>query len=219
MSVQLPEQPEIEDSPIGGEATTPVMESIAPAETGQGMSLTARSWLLDFYMAALIFTTFVVDQLTKGWVRDHLLLGSSIPTEGLFRITHASNTGSAFGLFPNQTFLLILGSIVGIVILLIFYRKQPIPGVWLRTSLGLELGGAAGNLVDRITLGKVTDFIDIGAWPVFNLADSSIVVGIGILAWFIMRSPRGGGDAEERAIPDEMEAPSPYSPDDADAEG
>ena len=60
----------------------------------------------------------------------------------------------------------------------------------VRTSLGLQLGGAAGNLVDRITMGKVTDFIDVGAWPVFNLADASIVTGIVILAWLLFRSPK-----------------------------
>ena len=67
----------------------------------------------------------------------------------------------------------------------------------VRTSLGLQLGGAAGNLVDRITLGKVTDFIDVGAWPVFNLADASIVTGIVILAWLLFRSPKAKPVAED----------------------
>lgn len=150
----------------------------------------ARSWFSEVYVATLLVVTFAVDQLTKSWVRSHLLLGESIPEQGLLRITHTFNTGSAFGFFPNQTAILTLASVVGIGILLLFFRKQPIPGIWLHTSLGLQLGGAAGNLVDRITLGKVTDFIDIGMWPVFNLADSSIVIGLALLAWFLLRSPK-----------------------------
>ena len=121
--------------------------------------------------------------------------------KGSLRITHISNTGSAFGLFPNQTLFLLIASLVGIAVLLIFFRKQAGQGFMVRTSLGLQLGGAAGNLVDRITMGKVTDFIDVGAWPVFNLADASIVTGIVILAWLLFRSPRTNTavaeDAEE----------------------
>ncbi|MBI4340500.1 MAG: signal peptidase II [Chloroflexi bacterium] len=150
----------------------------------------ARAWLYDLYLAGLIILTFVVDQSSKAWIRGHLYLGESVPQTGFFRLTHTFNTGSAFGLFPNQTFLLMLASIVGIGILLLYFRSQAIPPFWLRTSLGLQLGGAAGNLVDRITLGRVTDFFDVGPWPVFNLADSSILVGIGILAWFIWRTPK-----------------------------
>lgn len=217
--MQLPEKPGEEDPQGDGQANAPVAEPATPTETGRMVSHTARSWLLDIYLAALIVATFVVDQVSKSLVRDHLIPGGSIPAEGLFRITHTSNTGSAFGLFPNQTAVLMLASILGIGILLLFYRKQPIPGVWLRTSLGLLLGGAAGNLADRITLGEVTDFIDIGIWPVFNLADSSVMVGLAILAWFLLRSPRETRKAEESSAPDKPESPSPSSSDDPDTEG
>jgi signal peptidase II len=158
-----------------------------------------RAWLYDLYLAALILLAFVVDQATKGWVRGNLALGESLPSTGFLRITHTYNTGSAFGLFPNQTFLLMLASIAGIGILLLYFKNQSIPPFWLRTSLGLQLGGAAGNLVDRITLGHVTDFLDAGPWPVFNLADSSIMIGIGILAWYILRSPRAATKPKEVA--------------------
>ena len=124
----------------------------------------------------------------------------------MFRITHVTNTGSAFGFFPSQTALLILASLVGIAILIIFYRHQPLPGLLLRTSLGLQLGGAAGNLADRLTLGGVTDFIDIGRWPVFNLADSAIVIGIGILAWFFL-SPSKQAQPQQEQAPEEQEVP------------
>lgn len=149
----------------------------------------SRPWLPDIYLAALLLVTFTIDQLTKTWVRTNMRLGESIPSEGLFRITHTYNTGSAFNLFPNQTMLITMASLVGIAILLFILRKEDIPGVWLRSSLGLQLGGASGNLVDRITRGRVTDFIDVGAWPIFNIADSSIMVGLSIIIWFILRRP------------------------------
>ena len=149
-----------------------------------------QPWVHDIYLVAVLIATFVLDQVSKELVRDNIIMGGSIPSEGFFRLTHISNTGSAFGLFPNQAILLAVASLAGIAILILFYRHQPLPSMWLRTSLGLQLGGAAGNLADRITLGGVTDFIDIGAWPVFNLADSAIVVGIAILAWMLLSNPK-----------------------------
>ena len=217
--MQFPEQPEPGNPSDDREAAAPVVEPTAPTETERRASPGARAWLLDIYLAALIVATFVVDQVSKSWVRDHLIPGGSIPDEGLFRITHTSNTGSVFGLFPNQTALLMLASILGIGILLLFYRKQPISALWLRTSLGLLLGGAAGNLADRITLGKVTDFIDVGIWPVFNLADSSVMVGLVILGWFLLRSAKETRTAERPPSPNEQESLLPSSPDDSDAEG
>ena len=190
VSMQLPPQQEQESQPAPSEATIATQEAAPPAVSRQEPDATAKSWLWDIYIAAVLVTTFALDQITKGWVRSHMLLGESIPEKGFVRLTHTTNTGGAFGLFPNQTALLMLASIVGITVLFFFFRQQPIPGPWLRTSLGLQLGGAAGNLVDRITLGTVTDFIDVGPWPVFNMADASIVTGLIILAWFLFRSPK-----------------------------
>ncbi len=205
--MELPEKTEEEDLPGDGQANASAAGIDAPTETGQGVSQAARSWPLDIFLAVLIVATFVVDQVSKSLVRDNLLIGRSIPAEGFFRITHTSNTGSAFGLFPNQTTLLMLASILGIGILMFFFRKQHIPGVWLRTSLGLLLGGAAGNLADRITLGEVTDFIDIGVWPIFNFADSSVMVGLAILAWFLLRTPKETHEANGPSSPSEEEPP------------
>ena len=222
--MQYPQHSTSEGPADPPEATPPVAEPTTPTETEEHVSATTRSWLSDIYLAGLLVGTFLIDQLTKGWVRSNMLLGESIPEEGLFRITRTFNTGSAFGLFPNQTTLLMLASILGIGVLVLILRKERIPGVWLRTSLGLQLGGAAGNLVDRITLGRVTDFIDIGIWPVFNLADSSIMVGLAILAWFLLRPPVE--DREAKAVAEtegppstpEMEAPAPSSVDDSEIE-
>ena len=147
-------------------------------------------WYKDWILISVIWIVFTTDQLTKHLVRSNLDLGESIPSDGAFRIINAFNTGSAFGLFRDQTFPLILASMAGISILIILYRKHSLPGPLLRLSLGLQLGGAFGNLVDRLRLEHVTDFIKLGFWPVFNVADASIVVGIVILAWLLIKSKR-----------------------------
>ena len=144
------------------------------------------SWYKDSVLLLAISIVFSLDQITKAVVRHRLLLGESIPTGGHFHITHTFNTGSAFGLFPDQTLFLILASLIGIAVLFIVYRNQPVPSFPLRISLGMQLGGALGNLVDRVRMGQVTDFIEVGFWPVFNLADASIVIGIVILTYLIL---------------------------------
>ncbi len=141
--------------------------------------------LVLFQLAALVL---LLDQFTKFLVREFLTVRESFPEEGFFRITHTFNTGSAFGLFRDQNFPLILVSIVGITILVLIYQKQRRPSNLLRLSLGLQLGGATGNLLDRLRMGHVTDFLDVGSWPIFNLADSSIVVGLLMLGWIFLAS-------------------------------
>ena len=139
--------------------------------------------LILFQLTALVF---LVDQLTKIGVREFLDFQESFPKEGFFRITNTFNTGSAFGLFQDQNLPLILASFVGITILVFIYRGQRRPSNLLRLSLGLQLGGAAGNLLDRLRMGHVTDFVDVGPWPIFNVADSTIVVGLIMLAWIFL---------------------------------
>ncbi len=125
---------------------------------------------------------FAADQGSKLWVVRTLALGESWPDAGFFRFTHVANTGSAFGLFGDQNLILTAASFIGIGVLLMFYRSHEQPTVWVRLSLGLMFAGAIGNLTDRIVLGHVTDFIDVGPWYIFNLADASIVTGVAILA-------------------------------------
>ena len=198
-AMQLSQDPEQQDTPQDNDSTvsveTETVESAVVTEETSSFS----AWRADLLLAALILAVFITDQVTKAWVRASLIEGASRPREGFLRLTHVSNTGSAFGLFPNQTLFLLIASVVGIAVLLVFFRRQAGRGFMVRTSLGLQLGGAAGNLVDRITLGKVTDFIDVGAWPVFNLADASIVTGIVILAWLLFRSPKAKPVAEDAA--------------------
>ena len=135
----------------------------------------------DKILLGTVIGAFVLDQVSKRIITAWLELGESWPSEGFFRITYGTNSGTAFGLFPNHTTLLIVVSLVAIGFLFYFYRAHAMPSLVLRFAIGLQLGGAFGNLIDRVLNGKVVDFIDVGPWPIFNLADSSIVVGIFIL--------------------------------------
>ena len=140
---------------------------------------------------AVLIATLIADQITKGLVVLTMSPGHSAPDGGFFRFTYVTNTGSAFGLFPHQTTFLIIASFVGIGALLVFYRTNRVDSSLLRFCLGLQLGGAIGNLVDRVRLGHVVDFIDVGAWPVFNLADSAIVLGLTGLMWTFIYTRHG----------------------------
>jgi signal peptidase II len=162
--------------------------------TGQESSRQATSsrpepgftWYRDPVLILTVPAIFVLDQLTKYIVSTNLRLGESWPAEGLIRITHGLNTGTAFGLLPNQTLLLVVASFVAIGFLVYFYRTHALPSPLLRLAIGLQLGGAFGNLIDRLRTGAVVDFIDIGWWPIFNIADSSIVVGMAILVGVLL---------------------------------
>ena len=129
-------------------------------------------------VAAIAAVVLGLDQLTKYLVRANLAVGESLPREGLFRITHGTNTGTIFGLFPDQTLILTIASIIAIGFIVYFYRTQSARNRLSSVNIGLLLGGAFGTLIDRLVAGRVPDFIDIGPWPIFNIADSSIVMGI-----------------------------------------
>ena len=144
----------------------------------------------DFILIQLAVLVFFLDQFSKYLVREFLHLYQSFPADGFLRVTHTFNTGSIFGIFQGQNTAFILVSFVGVAVLLLIYRSQRFPTALLRLSLGLQLGGAFGNLLDRVRLGHVTDWVDVGPWPVFNLADASIVCGLILLAWLFIMSER-----------------------------
>ena len=108
--------------------------------------------------------------------------GESIPiVKQVFHLTYILNPGAAFGFLAYQTNLFIIvtaGLVLGV---LLFYRSLPLERVLVRYGLALVVGGALGNLVDRLRFGKVVDFLDFRVWPVFNLADSAIVIGACLL--------------------------------------
>jgi signal peptidase II len=156
-------------------------------------------------LAVVAGAAAVADQVTKALVVRELSLGEEVAVAGPLAIHHVQNTGIAFGLFAGAT--AIVAVITGVAIawmIAVFARgggRHPV----LPVGLGLVIGGAASNLVDRVRLGHVTDYLDVGFWPAFNLADTFIVVGVGVLVTAAVaaeRSPR-----QRRRI--SAEAPAP----------
>ena len=128
------------------------------------------------------------DQFTKWLVIENLARGESWPATGFFQFTHAWNTGTAFSLFQGQGDILTWVSLAAVGVLGWIYKSIDNPPWVLRIAFGLQLGGAIGNVIDRFRLGHVTDFINVGPWPIFNIADSSIVIGISRMIfyfWFL----------------------------------
>ena len=140
-------------------------------------------------MVGVMIFVLAVDQFTKWIVKENLFIGQSFPEEGFFRFAHPLNTGSAFGLFRGQTTFLLIASVAAIIILLLYFKNSDLPPLILRTCLGMQIGGALGNLLERITIGHVTDFIDVGPWYIFNIADSAIVISIFIIIWTYIKNP------------------------------
>jgi len=124
----------------------------------------------------------VLDQLSKFIIKSQFSPGQSLPViKNIFHLTLVYNTGIAFGLFKNQAVVFIMLSIVAIALIIINIlsegKKQQADQLnWI--GLSLILGGALGNLIDRLSLGFVVDFLDFRVWPVFNLADSCITIGV-----------------------------------------
>jgi signal peptidase II len=162
---------------------------------GEDKSKVSRSKYRGKLRLLLIVAALVValDQLSKLWVRAHLALGESLPITGRLSLTYVGNTGSAFGLLANQTFLLIIVGIASLLIILLFLRYLSQVTTLSMVSIGLIWGGAVGNLVDRLRFGYVTDFIDFRLWgnfhwPAFNIADAATTVGVFVLIYSFYRS-------------------------------
>ncbi len=139
-------------------------------------------WLKRALFWGAAATVIGIDQLTKAIVRASLERGESWPHTGSpVHIRYVTNTGAAFGILQDQTAFLIVMTLIGLAAIYLYYRYPPFDHAVVPIAIGMMLGGAAGNLIDRIRLGRVTDFIDVGPWPAFNLADSSITIGIAII--------------------------------------
>ena len=129
----------------------------------------------------------VADQITKRLAEGRLRDQRSVPVvDDILRLTYVENRGAAFGLLQDQTMFFVLVGILVIGVIAASYRYLPRSGFLLHLALGLQLGGAIGNLIDRVRQGYVVDFVDFGYranwWPVFNVADSAIVIGVALLA-------------------------------------
>ena len=174
------------------------MHSLGATDTpAEKTSATARRAL--FWGAGL--AVIALDQLTKGLVRGMLEQGESWPGDDWpLRIRYVTNTGAAFGILRDQTVFLTLMALIGLAAIYLYYRYPPFDHLIAPIAIGLMLGGAIGNLIDRLRLGRVTDFIDLPHYPAFNVADSSITAGIAILILgyaFLARQPKPPPHADD----------------------
>lgn len=125
---------------------------------------------------------FLVDRATKFAVVRFMELGQTIPViPGIFQLRYILNPGAAFGILQGQRYFFILTTLA-VVVLILVYARQVRDNNLLQVAFGLQLGGAAGNLIDRISSGEVVDFFDFHIWPVFNIADSALVIGVILFA-------------------------------------
>jgi signal peptidase II len=145
-----------------------------------------------FWLAAVAVVG--LDQMTKAIVRSSLEVGESWPDEDWFiKIHHVTNSGAAFGILRGETPFLIVMALIGVGAIYLYYRYPPF-NHWAATlGIGMLLGGASGNLIDRVRMGRVTDFVDVGDFPSFNVADSAINIGVATIIigylWFEARRP------------------------------
>lgn len=130
----------------------------------------------------------VLDQFTKWIVLSHMELGETIPIiPKVFHLTYILNPGAAFGILPHQKWFFLL--IVGILYVAFFIGRKRMPEkpLYLPVAVGMLLGGALGNAIDRAVIGSVIDFFDFRIWPIFNVADIFVTVGIGLIAFYFWR--------------------------------
>lgn len=158
-------------------------------------TLFQRYW--QIVLIAVVIVT--LDQWTKSLVRASLPLGGTWLPEPLAwlspyaRIVHWYNTGAAFGIFQQggMVFTVLAFLVIGLIL---YYYPHVEQADWsLRLAMSMQLGGAAGNLIDRLTIGHVTDFISVGTFPVFNIADASITIGAAVLflgVWLTERAEK-----------------------------
>ncbi len=167
------------------------------------------NWLRGTWLVLLVAAIVVLlDQLTKEWVRTNIEKYTYIipipQLDKYFIIEHVENTGAAFGILQNRNQLLTLVVIAVAIAILVYAQRIPYDQRLIRVFMGMQLGGALANLIDRVTLGYVTDFIRVGIpgvyyWPSFNIADSSVVLGVIGLGIMIVREDIQRGREEKAA--------------------
>ncbi|MHB0886998.1 MAG: signal peptidase II [Bacillota bacterium] len=151
--------------------------------------------MLPLPLALTAAAIVLIDRLTKFAVVRNMSEMDSIPIiPGVFNLTYVRNPGAAFGLLPYKTifFIIITLAVVGLIVF--FAGRLREGGLAYQIAFGLMLGGALGNLWDRLHGGLVIDFLDFRVWPVFNIADSSLVVGVLVFAYLVLKSPEPGAE-------------------------
>lgn len=154
-------------------------DGLAPLSVVErSLAATAAQW---FALGAIALAAVAADQLTKHLVTSRLALDQGVHVVGPFWIHHVRNSGIAFGLFASATAIVIVLTGAAVAWMLAYFGRSGARHPVLPIALGLVIGGSVSNLLDRVRLGYVTDFLDFRYWPAFNLADSFIVIGVGIL--------------------------------------
>jgi signal peptidase II len=145
----------------------------------------ARAWRRAGALAALVV---VLDQAAKAVVEANLVAGERLDLLGPLELTLSHNSGVAFGLASGGGVRLVLLTVVALCVVAYLFSRDPTrPGMWV--AAGLLAGGALGNLADRIRADAVTDYVAIGGWPAFNIADVAVTAGVALLAWSLIREP------------------------------
>jgi signal peptidase II len=178
-------------------------DGLAPVSFAErSLAAGAAQWLA---LGAIVFAAIAADQLTKYIVASQLQLDDGVHVLGPFWIHHVQNSGIAFGLFASATAVVIVFTAIAVAWMLVFFGRSGARHPILPVALGLVIGGSTSNLLDRVRLGYVTDFLDLRYWPAFNLADSFIVVGVLVLLFALVlaerepRRPRPVRDATARS--------------------
>jgi signal peptidase II len=156
----------------------------------------------------------LADQASKLWIQQHFAAcddSSLTIVPGWVAFAYTCNKGAAFGLLANETLLFVLIALVVSGMIVAYFRFLPANRPWLRLSLGLQLGGALGNLLDRLRQGYVVDFISIKAWPVFNIADACVVVGVLILAYHLLLVPGQAPLSDQHSAGSPQHRPDPHA--------
>ncbi len=171
------------------------------------MNRVVKDYLMLFGIAG---TVIGLDQWTKWLVRGNIEFGGQWLPESLqwlmpyARFVNWHNSGAAFGMFQNGNMVFTVLAIIVISAIIYYYPHVEKEDWTLKLAMGLQLGGAAGNLIDRLLVGKVTDFISVGVFPVFNIADSSISIGVVVLllgVWLKERSDKLKAGEQQSANP------------------
>jgi signal peptidase II len=187
-SVQRNVQTESVDVRVGSSTNALVPVSVAERFLGAGPWQWAG-------LAAVVAAAVIGDQVTKHVVTSRLALGESSKIVGPLAIHRLENSGIAFGFFTSATGVVIALTAIAVVWMLVYFARSGARHPAIPAGLGLLIGGSISNLVDRVRLGHVTDFIDFGWWPAFNLADSFIVIGVAILLFAML-----GSDGRQKEV-------------------
>lgn len=144
---------------------------------------------MRFWLVAL--SVVILDQLSKWAIKTYMVVGQSVPlVKGFLSLTYVQNQGAAFGMLQGKTIFLLLCSITVLVTVIIMNWRGSLPPAW-QVLTGLVAGGAAGNLIDRLGWGYVVDFLDLGWWPVFNVADSALCCAVVLILILSFRERTG----------------------------